>query len=1348
MQLQQPTFLPPHNNQFLFSDHYLNSLLPQDPRWQNGLRDAQTFAAFLRDLYAREKEQLPHYNEAQLEQNWLRKILVQLGHVFEIQASIPGLEAHISRPDYVFFANDAERQAATRAQGTHEYGRHALAVGEVKAWDVPLGKKLRGGGPSFDAQNPSWQIAQYVSALGLNWGILSNGRAWRLVQRDSCGRLAIYYQVDLVELLAQNDVGTFRYFTLFFARNAFRPDAQGHVFVDDVLHASAAYARGLEQDLRENVYRALERLMQGFLDLPANKLTQARLREIYDNSLYLLYRLLFILYGESRGLLPLQNDHYRANYSLTTIKQEIAALKYKPAYKTTVYWGRLKNLFQIINGDDAALNRELGVPRYNGGLFNPNMHPFLEQHAVGDGALVEAIDLLSRRDAEFVDYRTLGVRQLGSIYEGLLEYQPRFAAQAMVAVRENKGERWMPQSDAPANAKTTATRDVGAVYLETDRGERKATGSYYTPEYIVQYIVQNTLGPLVQAARTRVQARGDGRQRALSLADAVLNLRVLDPAMGSGHFLVDAMEFLALELANDPYLQEEIPGDEDLVYWKRRVVERCIYGVDKNPLAVELAKLSLWLATVAADQPLSFLDHHLKHGDSLIGALVDDLGSAPPVLLTKKQLAHQQAGQLNLFQHRLQERLPQVMRAILEITEAESDTYERVQLKEVANEALVKLKAPFEQVASLWTSAYFGNKFSQGDYGEALDSMTTQDRLAALPAIQRAQDIADARDFFHWELAFPEVFYDRNGQSLGERAGFDGVIGNPPYITTGTLRSVDMDVWQYYKTEFVSASSGKFDIYLPFVERAFTLINAAGRAAYILPNKWMQSDAASALRMLLAKERAVESITDFGAQQVFEGITTYTCVSILTRHPKTEIKFAEAHIPIPHELSWSEIKYQELGDKPWNLRSDFWQRFKNEQFVPLDQATVIYVGTSTNADDVFILEQTEKKGTFFRAYSRADDEFLEIESNACIPFVRGKDLGRYEFANQSVVVLFPYKDGNTLIDAQTMAKRFPMAWAYLQRHRRVLEDRENGLWRGKDDWYGHAYPRNHSQIRLSKILSPDICTHGEWVADFEGKYHCLNTVYGVSTPKSDIALGFLLAILNSNVFEKYMRMHSVDLRGGYYRVTKNFMSAFPIRRISFTTSASERAQLVAQITHAYEVGARENETRAVLQLAAQCLQHSPEQSDVVHDVLAHLARQMIDLNKQKQNVTRAFWDDLEGVTDAAVFKPLQKAKQEASLLKTSDALQPFLRADSHAARTLDESLAWNADAFKAFVKALTPKIKNLSDLVRVYHKHHARYADLAARLQFTDALIDEIVYQLYGLTPSEIKVVQSQSRAE
>src|ERR1035437_5362413 len=196
---------------------------------------------------------------------------------------------------------------------------------------------------------------------------------------------------------------------------------------------------------------------------------------------------------------------------------------------------------------------------------------------------------------ESVDYSDLSVQQLGSIYEGLLEHH--------------------------------FVRDNGKLKLQTDKGERKATGTYYTPDYIVKYIVENTLGPLLAEIEQHPDVKA-GKDN--SFANEILKLNICDPAMGSGHFMVEATIYLAEKITNHPTTKPKTDNARDEEsHWKRRVVEACIYGVDLNPLAVELAKLSLWLTTIAGDQPLNFLDHHLRCGNSLIGARLDQLGSLP-----------------------------------------------------------------------------------------------------------------------------------------------------------------------------------------------------------------------------------------------------------------------------------------------------------------------------------------------------------------------------------------------------------------------------------------------------------------------------------------------------------------------------------------------------------------------------------------------------------------------------------------------------------------------------------------------------------------------------------------------
>jgi type I restriction-modification system DNA methylase subunit len=313
----------------------------------------------------------------------------------------------------------------------------------------------------------------------------------------------------------------------------------------------------------------------------------------------LLYRVLFIFYAESRGLLNSNNRFYRG-MSLYEMKKEIAnkrdAGEFLAPFSNT-YWGRLTNLFNLINeGSESErwkIDRKvLYIPAYNGGLFDPAKNTFLSNKQISDFYLAEALDLLARSDKAMVDYSSLDIRHLGSIYEGLLEYRLK-----------------------------------SELSLLTDKGERKATGSYFTPDYIVKYIVENTLGPVIAQKKAEWVQLLDRTK----FADYILSIKVLDPAMGSGHFLVEAVDYLARALveawatAKKEDAKTKEVAEHDIQWARREVVRRCIYGVDLNPMAVELAKLALWLTTAAANKPLSFLDHHLRCGNSLIGSNLDSL---------------------------------------------------------------------------------------------------------------------------------------------------------------------------------------------------------------------------------------------------------------------------------------------------------------------------------------------------------------------------------------------------------------------------------------------------------------------------------------------------------------------------------------------------------------------------------------------------------------------------------------------------------------------------------------------------------------------------------------------------
>ncbi|MHB9133234.1 MAG: hypothetical protein ACYDBB_19365 [Armatimonadota bacterium] len=311
-----------HYNHQLFSDHYLNEILPSQPAWRAMAVEAAAAFAEIRQLFA---AYTPSRIEAQVEDELIRPILQRLGHDYDVQPALKTPDG-TKKPDYVFYRDGAAKAAHKDQTLTDILPREGgLAVGDAKYWGRPLDVAIKTNDDKFFTNNnPSYQIAFYVLHSGVAWGILTNGRQWRLYHKDTAHKLDVYYEVDLAEMVDAGDAERFRYFYAFFRRAAFD---DGPLSLATMLRASVDYAHAVGSSLKVQVYDALRHLAQGFLDYAPNGLRgdPETLKAIYDNALILLYRLIFILYAEARELLPVRDsDQYRESYSLYAIKQAVA----------------------------------------------------------------------------------------------------------------------------------------------------------------------------------------------------------------------------------------------------------------------------------------------------------------------------------------------------------------------------------------------------------------------------------------------------------------------------------------------------------------------------------------------------------------------------------------------------------------------------------------------------------------------------------------------------------------------------------------------------------------------------------------------------------------------------------------------------------------------------------------------------------------------------------------------------------------------------------------------------------------------------------------------------------------
>ncbi len=666
--------------------------------------------------------------------------------------------------------------------------------------------------------------------------------------------------------------------------------------------------------------------------------------------------------------MPIREAPYR-QASLTRIKEEIAeragiaetevADRLSKAYsvsETTLY-DRLLRLCAALDRGDPSLN----VPIYNGGLFitrpddsdtrEQRIARFLAAHKVPDRYLALAIDRLARDPDDktlalvFIDYKSLEVRHLGSIYEGLLEFKLRVADEDLTTKTEKGKEKFLPLSLAKLKRGQSAETVVrkGEVYLSNDKAERKASGSYYTPDSIVEYIVEHAVGPVLaekletlrgelrkvrktfenELAKLKVppvptpvrsgamSARDFAANKTYlahrELVEQLFDFRTLDPAMGSGHFLVEAVDFITDRLLTflnqfpvnpvsfmldrtrrnilDALGEQGVSVDPDKLtevnLLKRHVLKRCIYGVDLNPMAVELAKVSLWLDAFTIGAPLSFLDHHLPPGNSLVGASFSDL---------KKATAKRPLLKINYQQ------LTEAIRQVIEISRlADATAAEVKQSEHFYGEARQRLTG-YATVLDLLVAEYFDVAGASALISEG-DSLDLDSKAAFVASLHDADErrlVAEveelaARDdlrFFHWELEFPEVFFafaDADGRLLRHKndiatgsAGFDAVIGNPPYVRMELIKPLK----PFLKPTF-SCHAERADLFIYFYEQAVRLLRQGGRSAFIASSTWTKTKAGEALREYLKQNATVDSFLDFGDLPVFPDATTYPAIMVV-----------------------------------------------------------------------------------------------------------------------------------------------------------------------------------------------------------------------------------------------------------------------------------------------------------------------------------------------------------------------------------------------------------------------------------------------------------------------------------
>lgn len=926
----------------LFSNDFLSQSVVKLPDWKDiDSEAADGFYESLKEIFSK----FPvagKPNESQTETDLVWPILERLGWTASLRQQNLAVKGREDVPDGLLFADDAAKERANGFGEEWKRYQFGLAVVECKRWLRPLD---RWSVLADEVTAPSTQILRYLRRVDdltsgkLRWGILTNGERWRLYYQGARSVSEQFLDIDLGKILNIYDQDAdsavlseserrhwLCVFVLMFRREAFLPGAADpRTFHQRSLDESKFYEERVAGSLSELIFgKVFPELARAFaLASPETPLDQVR-----EAVLVFLYRLLFILYAEDRDLLPVRDTRYDDYALRDKVRGDIGRRKDQNdvfSQKASRYWNAIDDLCLAIDQGDSSI----GLPPYNGGLFDRESTPLLEEIRIGDQVVADVVDALSFEQTEhgrrYINYRDLSVQQLGSIYERLLEYE--------------------------------LAREDGEIVVRPNIFARKESGSYYTPDDLVGLIIRETIEPLVRRSMDEFESRIEelaesglsedmkiGLLKETDPAEKLLELKICDPAMGSGHFLVNLVDFLTdsviaamadAEAAVENYIsplnaridriRNRIMANAQKRKWsvnfeqlddrhviRRMVLKRCVYGVDRNPMAVELAKVSLWLHTFTPGAPLSFIDHHLRCGNSLFGMWVrDGVKKAEeyggPLLLQKPiARAISTAAPMQIIEGLTDEEISEAHRS--------ADIFEGIKEDTAPLDAFLSVVHAFD-----WLnirdrddkSALYA--FFQGILGDPVDislgesdiqnGKTESESFSGL--FEKVRELIEEERFCNWQVMFPGVWSE--WESCGLRGGFDAVIGNPPWDRvklqqvewfaarrreialavrgadrermiveleeSGDPLAEDFNVAKeraghaarVARTcgDYPLLSRGDMNLYSLFVERSLTIVKPDGIVGLLIPSGIASDKTSAKFFRTMASQRKLKALYDF-----------------------------------------------------------------------------------------------------------------------------------------------------------------------------------------------------------------------------------------------------------------------------------------------------------------------------------------------------------------------------------------------------------------------------------------------------------------------------------------------------
>jgi len=869
-------------------------------------------------------------------------------------------------PDAVISYSDLEKNITTIA-----------AVVELKGTGIDLDRPQRRDGNMSPVQQGFKYKTQYRNCPFV---VVSNFWEFRLY-RDNLLDYEVWTLDDLVN--PANDYLLFKTWYVLLRRENFITQSgvsKTEEFLSDIRIEQEDIGKKFYKVYKEARIELLRDIYKNNSSVPANiDVGIEKVQKIID-------RVVFACFAEDKGLLP------------DNTLQRVLNASDSSAFGGSL-WNTLKGFFEAVDLGSEKLDIPDG---YNGGLFKRDDD--LNNLKISDEPLRTVLSLGSYNFDE-----DLSVTILGHIFE-----------QSISDLEEIKNKVYEKQ-------------DIDSI----SHGRRKKDGIFYTPDYIVRYIVDNSLGIYLREHEEKLKeefklkedindANYEKREKQAYEKYQIFleNVKVLDPACGSGAFLVYVFDYLMSEnkrvasiLGRGLFSQDE---------YVRSILKNNIYGVDLNAESVEITKLSLWLKSAEKGKKLTTLDNNIKCGNSLI----DDF-----------------------------------------------------------------------QVA--------GNKA------------------------------------FNWSEEFYEII--KNG-------GFDVVVGNPPYVRLQNIKSSSAEDVSFYENNYKSAT-GRFDLYVLFMEKALSILSEEGKISYILPHKFLNAKFGTGIRDVLSTGKFLEKIISFGSSKVFADASTYTCIITLSKN-NDYVTYVETE---PHELlasiSGIEVSYDNLNNDSWifsdQTTTNILKRVTSNKVTLKDAFEKVSRGVVTGADAIFILEG-KVIGDFFRGYSKELNEIVEIESSIMKSLLMGSSVSKNKIKNSGLYLLYPHhmtEDKKTHpIEEDELKIQYPKAFKYLSNFKEKLVSKKIKYKTNKDYWYSLHNSRELDVFENRKIISPYLARQPNMSIDDNNYYtndKCTNLIFRNESAEIQ---NYYFAILNSRLTGYFISKTSSEFSGGYYAFTNVYIEpiSFPV----------------------------------------------------------------------------------------------------------------------------------------------------------------------------------------------------------